>query len=123
MSAGIVGMAEVLKEGVLEYQKKKKLSSGKKWSVVYVVLTPGGLHIFKDENVRSQMLPATRNSITHTRYYQDMFPSKSLSLEVASPDAADKTKNFSFGFKIAGKVVLLAGDSDAGNHDEFALFD
>ncbi len=43
-------MAGILKEGVLEFQKKGNLGK-KKYKVVYAVLTPGGLHIFTDANV------------------------------------------------------------------------
>ena len=43
-------MADITKEGVLELQKKTRMG-GKTWKVIYAVITPGGLHIFKDVNV------------------------------------------------------------------------
>lgn len=45
-------MAAVIKEGVLEAQKKGKLGK-KNWKIVYVIVTPGGVHVFKDANVGS----------------------------------------------------------------------
>lgn len=86
-------MAEevVVKEGVLEWQKKTKLS-GKKWNLIYVALTAGGLHVFKDVN--------------------DLYPTKSISLETATTDSGDKSKSFSFSIKTSKGTKFFAGDSD-----------
>lgn len=85
-------MADIVKEGVLELQKKARMS-GKTWKVTYAVLTPGGLHIFKDIN--------------------DLYPSKSYSLENGAAEPGDKSKPFSFGFKTGEGTVYLAGENDA----------
>eukprot|EP00026_Physarum_polycephalum_P013769 Phypoly_transcript_14209.p1 GENE.Phypoly_transcript_14209~~Phypoly_transcript_14209.p1 ORF type:complete len:302 (+),score=62.86 Phypoly_transcript_14209:71-976(+) len=89
-------MATITKEGVLEYQKKNM--GKKKYKLVYVVITPGALHIFKDAN--------------------DAFPTKSIDLEQAALEPADKGKPFSFGVKTKGgkddgKIWMFAGESDA----------
>jgi len=85
-------MAEVVKEGILEWLKKGNLGS-KKWKIVYAVITPGGFHIFKDAN--------------------DLYPSRSYSLESYSAEGPEKSKNFSFVLKTADGTVAVAGESDA----------
>lgn len=85
-------MADIVKEGVLEFQKKARMS-GKTWKVIYAVLTPGGLHIFKDVN--------------------DLYPSKSFSLENGAAEPGEKNKTFSFGYKTGEGTVYLAGENDA----------
>ena len=115
-------MAAALKEGVLEYHKRSNLGK-KKYKLVFVVLTPGGFHIFKDANVcphhphhlaRSQTTLLTHN-------HQDTFPTKSIDIEQASLEPADKAKPFSFGIKTKGgkddgKSWMFAGDSEAGEY-------
>lgn len=85
-------MADVVKEGVLEFQKKARMG-GKTWKVIYAVLTPGGLHIFKDVN--------------------DLYPNKSFSIENGAAEAGDKGKGFSFGYKTGEGTIYLAGENDA----------
>jgi hypothetical protein len=89
-------MSAPLKEGVLEYQKKGSLGK-KKYKLIFAVLTPGGLHIYKDA--------------------YDAFPGKSIDLEQAVLEPGDKGKPFSFGLKTKGgkddgKLWLFAGDSE-----------
>jgi len=91
-SATYKAMADAAKEGVLEWQKKGTIG-GKKWKVVYIVITPGGLHIFKDAN--------------------DLFPSKSFSLESASAEPGDKSKSFSFGVKTGDGTLVFSGENEA----------
>jgi len=83
---------EIIKEGILEWLKKGRMG-GKKWKVIYTVITAGGLHIFKDAN--------------------DLFPSKSFNIENGSPEAADKTKPFSFATKSVDGIVVLSTDNEA----------
>jgi hypothetical protein len=45
-------MSAILKEGVLEFQKKGNLGK-KKWKIVYTVITAGGFHVYQDANVRN----------------------------------------------------------------------
>lgn len=85
-------MANIVKEGVLELQKKTRMG-GKTWKIIYAVVTPGGLHIFKDVN--------------------DTFPSKSYGIENGAAEPGDKGKNFSFGYKTIEGTVYLAGENDA----------
>lgn len=48
-------------------------------------------------------------------FHQDAFPSKSINIEEATAEPADKTKPFSFGFKTKdGKVWAFASENDAG---------
>lgn len=85
-------MSTILKEGVLEMQKKGNLGK-KKWKVVYVLITPGGLHVYKDA--------------------ADAFPNKSLDIEGVTLEVADKTKPASFIFKTKdGKLWGFASEND-----------
>lgn len=86
-------MSAILKEGVLEFQKKGGIGK-KKYKVVYVVLTAGGIHIFKDAG--------------------DAFPGKSINLEESVFDAADKAKPFSFAIKSKdGKIWYFSSENEA----------
>jgi len=88
-------MAEVVKEGVLEVQKKGKLA-GKKWKAVYAVLTPGGVHLFKNSN--------------------DLHPAKSINLESATlgPDKDKSRPSFSVKSSSEGLIVFACeGENDS----------
>ena len=65
----------VLKEGVLESQKKGNLGK-KKYKVVYVLLTPGGLHVFQDASVWLSSVIYTLSSLPLSPYsfFSSPFP-------------------------------------------------
>jgi len=83
----------IIKEGVIELQKKGNLGK-KKWKVIYIIITPGGLHIYADA--------------------YDTFPSKSLNIEDATFDGSDKNKSFSLIIKTKdNKSFALASENEA----------